>query len=66
MQVYVILEVVPEEYWFELDRRAELLTEDWNLKEDCDVQFGWCKNYACAQILPRCNTFGDAPLKVCR
>eukprot|EP00288_Rhodomonas_lens_P004774 CAMPEP_0177726886 /NCGR_PEP_ID=MMETSP0484_2-20121128/20017_1 /TAXON_ID=354590 /ORGANISM="Rhodomonas lens, Strain RHODO" /LENGTH=197 /DNA_ID=CAMNT_0019239483 /DNA_START=166 /DNA_END=760 /DNA_ORIENTATION=- len=33
-KVYVILEVVPEEYWFELDRRAELLTEDWNLKED--------------------------------
>mmetsp|Transcript_25614 Transcript_25614/g.52143 ORF Transcript_25614/g.52143 Transcript_25614/m.52143 type:complete len:211 (-) Transcript_25614:648-1280(-) len=65
-KVYVIQENVPESYWFELDRRAEVLTEDWDANEDCDVQFNWCKNYACGLILPRCNTFGDAPLKVCR
>jgi len=46
------------------------MTEDWNRLDGCDASItqanGWCKYYACALSFPKCNSFGDAPLGICR
>eukprot|EP00293_Proteomonas_sulcata_P017114 CAMPEP_0184309226 /NCGR_PEP_ID=MMETSP1049-20130417/17454_1 /TAXON_ID=77928 /ORGANISM="Proteomonas sulcata, Strain CCMP704" /LENGTH=193 /DNA_ID=CAMNT_0026622077 /DNA_START=100 /DNA_END=678 /DNA_ORIENTATION=+ len=69
-QVYVVQENIADDYWFRLDRDAEILNDQWAANENCDSRIdaanGWCKNYACALMLPKCNSFGDAPLGVCR
>ncbi|KAJ1483067.1 hypothetical protein T484DRAFT_1801795 [Baffinella frigidus] len=48
------------------DSKAELLADAMKANEDCDnsIQLGasFCKNYACALTLPRCNAADDRPL----
>mmetsp|Transcript_28339 Transcript_28339/g.70174 ORF Transcript_28339/g.70174 Transcript_28339/m.70174 type:complete len:206 (+) Transcript_28339:45-662(+) len=69
-KVYVISADISDQYWTERDRNAEIVTEDWARIDGCNpsisVADGWCKNYACALAFPRCNSFDDAPLGVCR
>ena len=69
-QIYVVTPTVDLDYFLALDSKAELLSDSWKDNEDCDnsIQEGsaFCKNFACALTLPRCNAQDDRPLPVCR
>mmetsp|Transcript_10583 Transcript_10583/g.25766 ORF Transcript_10583/g.25766 Transcript_10583/m.25766 type:complete len:212 (-) Transcript_10583:257-892(-) len=69
-KIYVVTPTVDLAYFLALDSKAELLADAMKANEDCDnsIQLGasFCKNYACALTLPRCNAADDRPLPVCR